>query len=130
MRFIERDQNFAIEGDALSHFAGQAGGREQGRLVVHNVEDRRAVRARLLLHLVDAPEAFCHEQAGAHALAFEQRVRSDRRAVAEVADVLRGDALTDQQLYPRQDRPRRIVRRRGNLGDRDLVRLLVEIDEV
>ena len=123
-------QHVAAEIDALRHFAGQARRHQQRRLVVHDVEDRGAVGARLLAHRIDAAKSFGHQQAGAHALAFEQRIGADRGAVAEIADVGRRHAACEQGLDARQDRARGIVGRRRHFGDRDLAGFLVEIDEI
>ena len=103
---------------------------EHCRLVVHDVEDRGTVGPRLLAHGIDAAKSFRHEQAGLGALAFKQRVGPHRGAVAEVADVGRRYASSEEGLDPNKDRARGIVGRRGNLGDRYLAGLLVEIDEI
>ena len=84
-RLVERQQHLAVEGDALGDLAGAALRDEQRRPVVHDVEDGRPVRARLLGDFVDAAKAVGDQEAGPHALAFEQRVGADRRAVAEIS---------------------------------------------
>jgi hypothetical protein len=93
------------------------------------VEQRRAVRPRLLHHLVDAAEALGDQQAGAHALLLEQRVGAHRRAVAEVGHPL-GVGAGEQVLDALHDRDRRVVRRRQPLGDRQLAGVLPQEDEV
>ena len=103
-RLVQRTQHLAAEIDALPDFAGQARRDEQRRLVVHHVEDRRAVRAGLLADRINAAKAFSHQQAGPHAFAFEQRIGSDRGAVAEKRDLIRLHALAEQRLDALQDR--------------------------
>jgi hypothetical protein len=79
---------------------------------------------------IDRAKAFGDEQAGAHALAFEQCVGADRGAVAEVRDVVRPHALADQRLDAFEDRPRRIIGRRRHLRDRHFSGFFVQIDEI
>ena len=86
--------------------------------------------ARLLGHLIDAAKALGHDEAGAHALAFQQGVGAHRGAMAEVANFLRRDAPRDQFLHARQNGAGGIVGGRGNLGDGDLAGLVVHIDEI
>ena len=76
-------QHLAAEVDALRHLAGAALRHQQRRLVVHDVEDRRAVGPRLLGDRIDAAKASVTSRPVAHALAFEQRVGADRGAVTE-----------------------------------------------
>ena len=128
--FVQRFDNFAFGGHALGGLAGAAGRHEHGRAVIHDVEDGGAVGARLLGHFIDAAKALGDDEAGAHALAFEQRVGADRGAMAEIADVLGQDAPRDQFLHARQNGAGGIVGGRGNLGDGDLAGLVVHIDEI
>jgi hypothetical protein len=79
---------------------------QRRRLVVHDVEDRRAVGTRLLANGIDAANPLRHQQAGGGALAFEQRVGPDRGAVAEIADVGSSNAGCEQRLDPGEDRAR------------------------
>ena len=51
----------AAEIDALLHFAGKAQRHQRRRLVVHDIEDRGAVGARLLAHGIDAAKSFRHQ---------------------------------------------------------------------
>ena len=98
-RLVER-RAARCRGNRRARFTSpvQALRHQQRRLVVHHVEDRRAIGPRLLADRIDAAEAFGHQQAGAHALAFEQRVGADRGAVAEIGDVGRPHALAEQRL--------------------------------
>ncbi len=129
-RLVERPQHVAAKIDALLHLAGQARRHQRNGLVVHDVEDRGAIGAGLLADRIDAAKSFRHQQPGLGALAFQQRVGSDRGAMAKVADVGRRGAALEQRLDARQDRPRRIVGRRRELGDRYRAGGLVEIDEI
>jgi hypothetical protein len=84
----------------------------------------------LLAHGVDAAKSFRHQQAGLGALAFEQRVGANRGAVAEIADVGRLAGRREEFLDSGKDRARGIVGSRRQLGDRQLARFLVEVDEI
>ena len=130
MRLIKWQQHFPVERNALARFNRAALRGEHGGLVVENVENLWPVRARLLLHFIDAAETFRHDEAGLHALAFEQRVRAHRRAVAEVCDVGGLHAARDQQVHAGQNGAGGVIGRRGNLGDGHFFGRFVEVDEV
>src|SRR5262249_38941930 len=94
------------------------------------VEQRRAIRARLLAHRIDAAKTFGHQQASLDTLAFKERVGADRGAVTEVGDVGGLHALRYECFDARQYRARGVVGRRGHLGDRDLAGRFIDINEI
>ena len=102
--FVEGAQHVAAEIDAFLHLAAQALRHQRHRLVVHDVEDRRAVGAGLLADGIDAAKSLRHQQAGLRALTLEQRVGPDSGAVAKVPDVGRGSDARAEGLDSRQDR--------------------------
>ena len=129
-RLVELAQHVAAEIDAFLHFAGQARRHQRRGLVVHDVEDRGAVRPRLLPHGIDAAKSLRHQQGGPDAFTFEQGVGPDCGAVAEIADVGALTSRCQQCLDAGKDRARWVVGRRGQLRDRQLAGFFVEIDEI
>jgi hypothetical protein len=129
-RLIERLEHLAAEIDAFAHFAGAAARHQHGRPVVGHVENGRPVGPRLLTDLVNAAEACGHQEPGTRALAFEQRIGANGRAMTEEADVGRAPPLPDQRLDPLQNGKRRVVGRGRDFGDRDRAGRLVKTHEI
>jgi len=76
------------------------------------------MRAHLPADLQQVPEAFSRHQRHPAALALEQRVGGDRRAVGEPGNLAEGDPAGVRHLpHALQDGAARIVRRRGALED-------------
>ena len=130
-RLVERAQHVAAEIDPLLHLAGEARRHQRRRLVVHDVEDRRAVGAGLLAHGIDAAKSLRHQQS-----------RSGRpclRAARWFPPWCRGRNSRFRPrsvtLAKRASSPARIARDgssgvEGNLRDRYFAGLLVEMDEI
>ena len=101
-----------------------------GRLIVHDIENRATVRARLFAHLVYRAKAICNQQAGLYTFAFKQRIRSDCSAMAEIGDLVRVYAARQQIFNTLQNGARRIVRRRGYFSNGNLTSIFIQVHEV
>ncbi len=113
---VERGDGVALEVEPLGHFLGQGLRRKQRRLAVEGVEQIAAARLRPAARLVDRAEAARDEQAGANALAFQQRIRGDGRAVDEERNVAGLDAIREKAFQSIENRQRRISWNRWDLG--------------
>ena len=107
----------AVGERALRHVEAQVARDERPRQVDVEVVDLVAALARDL-DRVAVP--FGREQRGGRALALDDRVRHERRAVHDARDVADRDAVRLERLAEdRLDRARGLVRRRQRLADRD-----------
>ena len=129
-RLVERAQRVPARVNALDDFAGEALGDEHRRPVVHHVEEGRPIRPRLLSDLVDGAKAFGYQQPRPRALAFQERVGANRRAMTKETDILGANAAGNQRFDALKNCTRRIVGRRGHLGDGDRAGRLIEAHEI
>ena len=111
-RFVERDDDLAFIIKPFDNLLGEILRREQRRLLVEGIEQVCTARLRPAARLVDRAEALGDEQAGAHSLAFEHRVRGDRRAVHEHGDVGWPHAFGKEAFQRIDHGERRIARHR------------------
>src|SRR6202022_1079554 len=110
------------------YLPGETRRHQRGWLVVENIKNGRAVRARLLSDRIDAAKSFGYQERGTGAFFFQQRIGPHRCPVTEIADLAR--SIRTQRLNPRQDRARGIIRGRWKLGDGELTARFIEINKV
>ena len=124
---VERRQRRAVMRHALGDRAAQIARHQRRRLLPGDVVEARHAQ---IANLQYVAEAFGGDQPGLGALAFQDGVRGDRGAVAQLGDVpARERALGDQAGERLDDRAGVIVHRGGNLaGEQPAVP--VEADDV
>src|SRR5262249_25979101 len=127
-RCIEWLQHVAAIINPFLHFPGEARRHQHGWLVVENIKNGGAVRARLLSDGIDAPKAFRYQESGTGAFFFQECIGPNRCPVAEIADL--ASLIRKQCLDARQDRARGFIRSRWKLGDGKLAARFIEIDKI
>ena len=125
---VERLAHRAVGQQPFAHLAAQVSRHEGRRRIDEQVVH---VVATLVANLERVPEALGGEERRARALALDERVGGERRAVHDRADGARGSPrLLEERRDALLDRVRRVFRRGENLAHARGARRLVDHHEI
>ena len=128
---VECREHLAGRIDPLVNLAGQRLRHEHRRFLKKRIEQgANAFRTDPSARFVDRAESPGDQQAGAHTLAFENRVSRDRGAVGEKPHLTRVDAGREQFVEGGDYGLRRIGGGRGHLGDKNAAASGLDRDQI
>ena len=128
LRLVERHDDLALgRGDALLDREPVAPPRQRARLPRQLLLEREVVRLLVARDVQDVAEALGRDQADLRTLVLDRDVCRDGGAVEQEVYRLQAHAgLAAERIHAGHHRPRRIVRRRRDLVDRDRACRLVD----